>query len=180
MKNTIAVVFAALTGTAAFAQQSLAEPVAELTDESGISPASEVFFGFNSAELSNATSELGPIVKWAKEHPTGSIVLDGSADSTGSAAYNIRLSARRAESVRDRLVSMGIDQDRIVMAVYGENALRRTDNALDRRVTIWTTHDPLYAIVEQSLVRGTAVLWSRPVTYAAINPVATRDQIATR
>jgi outer membrane protein OmpA-like peptidoglycan-associated protein len=179
MKTTLPFVLAALTGTAVFAQQGRTEPIAELSDESETNPVSEVLFGFNSAEPS-AMPDLGPIVQWAKEHRTGSIVLDGSADSAGPADYNVRLSARRAENVRDQLISMGVDENRIVLAVYGEDALRRTDPALDRRVTVWTTHDPLYAIVDQALVRGTAVLWNRPVTYAEINPVAVPDQIATR
>ena len=179
MKYPIPFVFAALTGTAAFAQQSHSEPFPAPSDESETSPVSEVFFGFDSSTPSS-TPELGAIFRWAYEHPTGSIVLDGSADSTGPAAYNVRLSARRAERVRDQLVAMGVDEDRIVVAIYGEAALRRTAPALDRRVTIWTTHDPLYAIIDQALVRGTAVLWNRPVTYAAINPTATLDQIATR
>jgi outer membrane protein OmpA-like peptidoglycan-associated protein len=180
MKHTIPFVIAALTGTAAFAQQSRSEPVAEPSADSEISPVGEVFFSFNSAELPSDAPDLAPIVRWANEHPTGSIVLDGSADAVGPAAYNIRLSARRAERVRDRLVAMGVDEDRIVLAIYGEDALRRTEPALDRRVTIWTTHDPLYAIIDQTLVRGKAVLWSRPVTYAAINPAATPEQVATR
>lgn len=179
MKYTLPLVFAALTGTAAFAQEGRSEPIAEPSEQSESNPVGEVLFGFNSAEPSSMT-DLNPIVQWAMEHPTGSIVLDGSADSSGPADYNIRLSARRAESVRDQLVSMGVHQNRIVVAIYGEDALRRSDPALDRRVTVWTTHDPLYAIVDQTLVRGNAVLWSRPVTYAEINPVAVPDQVATR
>jgi len=179
MKHTIPFVFAALTGTVAFAQQSRSEPVPEPSAELETSPVGEVFFAFNSAQPGD-TSELAPIVRWASEHPTGSIVLDGSADSTGAATYNIRLSARRAENVRNKLVAMGVDEDRIVLAIYGEDALRRTDPALDRRVTVWTTHDPLYAIIDQTLVRGKAVLWSRPVTYAAINPVGGPEQVAIR
>ena len=113
---------------------------------------------------------MDALLKWAEEHPSGSIVLDGNADSIGAATYNVRLSARRAESVRDRLIQLGVDEDRIVVAIYGEDGLRRTENALDRRVTIWTTHDPIYAIVDSTLVRGKAVLWSRPVTYAELHP----------
>jgi outer membrane protein OmpA-like peptidoglycan-associated protein len=178
MKHTIPFVFAALTGTTAFAQQSISQPITERSSELVTSPVGEVFFAFDSAQLPGAMPELAPIVTWAKEHPSGTIVLDGSADSIGPAPYNIRLSARRAEGVRDTLVAMGVDDDRIVMAIYGEDALRRTNDALDRRVTIWTTHDPLYAIVDHSLVRGKAVLWTRPVTYAELHP--SRSEVAIR
>jgi outer membrane protein OmpA-like peptidoglycan-associated protein len=177
MKYTIPFVCAALTGTSLFAQQSLSQPIAEREDDD-TNPVSEVFFAFNSAQLPSETPDLSPIVAWAHAHRTGSIVLDGSADSAGPATYNVRLSARRAESVRDRLVALGVPSSRIVLSVYGENALRRSDNALDRRVTIWTTEDPLHAIVDQALVRGTAVLWERPVAYAELYP--SRDAVATR
>jgi hypothetical protein len=80
--------------------------------------------------------------------------------------------------VRDKLIAMGVDEDRLVIAIYGESGLRRTTHDLDRRVTLWTTHDPLHAIVDHTLVRGKAVLWSEPVTYAELHPAA--DQVATR
>jgi len=37
---------------------------------------------------------------------------------------------------------------------------------------------PLYAIIDSSLVRGKAVLWTRPVTYAELHPTA--STVATR
>jgi outer membrane protein OmpA-like peptidoglycan-associated protein len=176
MKYTIPFIVAALTGTSAFAQQSPSQAL----DADSEHPVGEVFFEFDSAHLPPLITEiaLAPIVAWSKEHPSGTIVLDGNTDSIGPETYNIRLGARRAESVRDRLMEMGVDGDRIVLAIYGEYGLRRTTNALDRRVTVWTTHEPLYAIVDTSLVRGKAVLWSKPVTYAELYP--TRSQVATR
>ena len=92
----------------------------------------------------------------------------------------VRLSVRRAESVRSELVAMGVDADRIVLAIYGEDALKRTTHALDRRVTVWTTQDPLHAIVDHSLVRGTAVLWGEPVTYAELHPARVPPEVAIR
>lgn len=178
MKHVIPFFCAALVGTSAFAQQSLSEPISKGSEDRAVNPVGEVFFGFNSAAVPDAALQLTPIVEWAQHHPRGSIVLDGSTDSTGPAAYNVRLSARRAEAVRDKLIGMGVDGDRIVMAVYGEDALRRTTDALDRRVTVWTTYEPLHAIVDTTLVRGKAVLWTRPVTYAELHPA--RETVATR
>ena len=178
MKLTIPAICVALTGTSAFAQQSLSEPLSERPEQYTGSPVGEVFFGFDSAAVQDPAQQLTPIVDWAQQHPRGSIVLDGSTDSTGPAPYNVRLAARRAEAVRDQLIGMGVASDRIVLAIYGENALRRTTNALDRRVTVWTTQEPLHEIVDSSLVRGIAVLWSRPVTYAELHPAA--DAVAIR
>jgi outer membrane protein OmpA-like peptidoglycan-associated protein len=182
MKFTIPFVCAALTGTSAFAQESLSQPVteSERSEHLASHPVNEVFFSFDSARLPSPMADLTPIVAWAEQHPTGTIVLDGSADSIGPAPYNVRLSARRAESVRSKLVAMGVDADRIVLALYGEDSLRRTSNALDRRVTIWTTQDPLHAIVDHSLVRATAVLWGEPVTYAELYPTRLPPEVAIR
>jgi hypothetical protein len=178
MKYTIPFICAALTGTSVFAQESLSEPITERSEHLVDYPVGEVFFDFDSSRVPG-TVDLGAILSWSREHPQGKIVLDGNTDPVGPATYNIRLAARRAEAVRDKLLAMGVDGDRVVIAIYGEYGLRRTTHALDRRVTIWTTHSPLHAIVDTSLVRGKAVLWSKPVTYAELHPQAS-DAVATR
>lgn len=172
MKLTIPFLCAALTGSTAAAQQSPSQSGATCSEERAQGPVGEVFFAFDSAVVPPVTPQLAPVVEWARRHPIGRVVLDGNADSTGPATYNVRLSARRAEAVRDQLIAMGLDDDHIVLALYGEDGPRRATHALDRRVTVWTTQEPLAAIVDSSLVRGTAVLWSRPVTYADLHPVA--------
>jgi len=48
-------------------------------------------------------------------------VIEGHTDSTGSDSYNQELSQRRAEAVRNFLVSNGITGDRIVARGYGES-----------------------------------------------------------
>jgi outer membrane protein OmpA-like peptidoglycan-associated protein len=176
MKYTLPFVCAALTGSTAVAQQSHSQPITEESEQSY--PVNEVFFAFDSARLPDEMPDLSAIAEWVEQNPSGTVVLDGNADSTGPATYNVRLSARRAESVRDKLVRMGVDKDRIVMAFYGEYGLRRTTKPLDRRVTIWTTHNPLHAIVDTSLVRGVAVLWNEPVTYAELHPSV--EEVAIR
>jgi outer membrane protein OmpA-like peptidoglycan-associated protein len=178
MKLTLPFLCAALVGTSAFAQQGLSQPIPEGSEDLAVNPVGEVFFGFDSAAVPDAALQLTSIVQWAQHHPRGSIVLDGSTDSSGPDAYNVRLAARRAEAVRDKLIGMGVRGDRIVMAIYGEDALRRTTDALNRRVTVWTTYEPLHAIVDSSLVRGKAVLWTRPVTYAELHPAP--EAVATR
>ena len=50
------------------------------------------------------------------------IEIAGHTNAIGSVAYNDRLSRRRAEAVRDYLVSRGIRADRLVAKGYGERA----------------------------------------------------------
>ena len=47
------------------------------------------------------------------------IELQGHTDSTGPADYNLGLSQRRAESVRDYLVSRACDVERMTAKGYG-------------------------------------------------------------
>lgn len=49
------------------------------------------------------------------------VEVAGHADSVGSEAYNMRLSLRRAEAVRDYLVGKGIAADRLSVKGYGES-----------------------------------------------------------
>jgi outer membrane protein OmpA-like peptidoglycan-associated protein len=54
-----------------------------------------------------------------KEDPLSKIVVEGHTDSQGGASYNQDLSQRRAQSVRDYLVTRGIAADRITAQGFG-------------------------------------------------------------
>jgi outer membrane protein OmpA-like peptidoglycan-associated protein len=54
-----------------------------------------------------------------KEDPLSKIVVEGHTDSQGAAAYNQDLSQRRAQAVRDYLVSRGIAADRVTSQGFG-------------------------------------------------------------
>jgi outer membrane protein OmpA-like peptidoglycan-associated protein len=83
-----------------------------------------VFFGFNK---SNLTPEAMRVVEdaaaAAKEYGTASIVIIGHTDTSGSASYNIRLSLRRAQAVKDGLAANGIPASMISTSGRGETEL---------------------------------------------------------
>jgi outer membrane protein OmpA-like peptidoglycan-associated protein len=54
-----------------------------------------------------------------KEDPLSKIVVEGHTDSQGGASYNQDLSQRRAQSVRDYLVTRGIAADRVTAQGFG-------------------------------------------------------------
>lgn len=61
-------------------------------------------------------------------HPESVLTVEGFADPDGSAAYNQRLSQRRADAVRDYLVEeAGMDADRVRAIGYGEVQNRQVD-----------------------------------------------------
>lgn len=132
-------------------------------------------FAFDSAQLpANADAALTALVKDADSKPGQRIVLDGHADSTGDAAYNVNLSLRRALAVRERLISLGVDGDRIVVASFGE------DNLAQRRVSARITTDSVATVVDQTFAgRGTSITWEKPMDVAQLAQPST-DSVAGR
>ena len=81
---------------------------------------SVVRFPFDSAELDpEAIAELEGFAEAVRDDD-GPIAVDGHADSLGPDAYNLGLSMRRAESVRDYLLSREIPADRVTTRGFGE------------------------------------------------------------
>jgi len=67
------------------------------------------------------------------------IQLDGFADERGDAEYNLELSERRVQFIRDQLVAAGIHPNRINVSAHGESAAQDQtldSYALERRVSV--------------------------------------------
>jgi OOP family OmpA-OmpF porin len=80
-------------------------------------------FAFNSATLTpGAIAELSDTLSSLQNDPELRIRIDGHTDSVGSDAYNLRLSERRADSVKRYLVSEGISATRIETRGFGESS----------------------------------------------------------
>ena len=142
--------------------------IVEQTNEQPTTADAEVFFRFDSSELSDsAKSSILAIADRVKDTPGTKVILDAHADQRGTSPYNVGLTVRRAESVRNFLKENGFDQNRVVMAMYGEDGPRRETFALDRRVSLTITGEPLYSIIDTSR-DATAVVWEEPVTLAEI------------
>ena len=74
-----------------------------------------VFFNINKATVASRKDlvNVKGLADYAKEN-NANLVVTGYADSaTGSAAYNQKLSERRAETVANELVKMGVSRDQI-------------------------------------------------------------------
>ncbi|NOZ86831.1 MAG: OmpA family protein [Deltaproteobacteria bacterium] len=82
---------------------------------------------------------LNQVADALKSSPSLKVRIEGHTDSDGPAAYNLRLSERRANAVRDYLVEKGIDPERLKAVGFGESqpiASNRTrkGKAMNRRV----------------------------------------------
>ncbi len=141
----------------------------------------ELKFAFDSSALpGNATAELDHVVALSMQHPDLLIVLDGHTDPVGTEVYNVGLSLRRAEAVRNDLVALGMDKDRIVIASYGKDGAPRATHADDRRVTVHTTRESVASVIDHTFAgHGTSVNWHKPLTTSQLELPAA-DAIAVR
>ena len=100
----------------------------------------DILFELNSAQLTpDSERTLDKIAKSLKAQKDFNIEIDGNTDSTGSASYNMSLSQRRAESVRQYLIDQGVSASRLSAKGYGESnpvASNKTvsGRAMNRRV----------------------------------------------
>jgi outer membrane protein OmpA-like peptidoglycan-associated protein len=96
-----------------------------------------VFFNIGQAKVASKKDlqNVSDLAKVAKDN-NSKIVVTGYADSkTGSAAYNQKLSEKRANTVADELVKMGIDRNNIeIVAAGGVNTLSPIN--YNRRATV--------------------------------------------
>jgi peptidoglycan-associated lipoprotein len=86
-------------------------------------PLSDVFFDYDMSEI--RTDARGPLqadADWMKKWTGTQITLEGHSDSRGSSEYNLALGSRRANSVKDYLVSLGVATTRITVVSKGKEA----------------------------------------------------------
>ena len=57
---------------------------------------------------------------WLKANPSVSITVGGHADERGTREYNLALGERRANSVKDYLISLGVNPARVKTISYGK------------------------------------------------------------
>jgi peptidoglycan-associated lipoprotein len=80
-----------------------------------------VFFETDSTELTPVSrATLDKQAQWLTNYSQYSFTIEGHADERGTREYNIALGARRAQGVRDYLISRGIAANRMRTISYGK------------------------------------------------------------
>lgn len=91
------------------------------SDSGNIAGLNTIYFAYDSSALtSEARRELANNADWVKSNSNVTIQIEGHCDSRGSVEYNLALGERRAQSVKDYLVSLGIDARRLTIISYGK------------------------------------------------------------
>lgn len=81
-----------------------------------------ITFVTDSAKLTkNGRAVVREAAEVLEEHPEVEVRIEGHTDSRGTWAANKELSERRADEVLDRLVDLGVDEDRLTAKGYGES-----------------------------------------------------------
>ena len=101
---------------------------------------SDVFFDVNSSTIKpGGYAELVRVANVLAQYPQTMIRVEGHTDQTGSEQYNLQLSERRANAVKNALTQKGIDAARITPVGMGECCPVSSDNAANRRVSMVLT-----------------------------------------
>jgi OmpA-OmpF porin, OOP family len=81
-----------------------------------------VYFDFNSSKPTTASlSGIDFLVKYLKNNPNKTADVVGYADEIGSTNYNVELSRKRAEAVKQVAINAGIDASRLNVIANGED-----------------------------------------------------------
>jgi len=98
--------------------EELPEDLAQLNAQGYLEDA---FFDTDRFDLTPASREtLTRNAGWLQKHPTISILVEGHCDERNTREYNLALGERRASTVRDYMVFLGISAQRIQIISYGE------------------------------------------------------------
>jgi peptidoglycan-associated lipoprotein len=84
-------------------------------------PLGDVFFDYDESTIrDDARASLQKNVDWLRRWSSTKITVEGHCDSRGSSEYNLALGERRANAVKDYLVSLGISVDRVLAVSKGK------------------------------------------------------------
>ena len=80
-----------------------------------------VFFQTDQSNLNgSARATLRNQAQWLVQNGSVNLIIEGHADERGTREYNLALGARRANAVRDFLISEGVNGSRLQTISYGK------------------------------------------------------------
>lgn len=80
-----------------------------------------VYFETDKHNINSASAfTLESQANWLKSTPGFQIIIEGHCDERGTREYNLALGERRANSVKEFLVSLGVEPGRVTTISYGK------------------------------------------------------------
>ena len=133
LRNFLLVVFASLLLTACATQKKAAKESASGLIQSDVYTGNDtveflatgvkdrVFFGTNKSILTTASRDtLRKQAAWMRKNKDITVTVEGHADERGTREYNLALGERRANAVKDYLLTYGISGGRLAVISYGK------------------------------------------------------------
>ncbi|MGD0027181.1 MAG: peptidoglycan-associated lipoprotein Pal [Xanthobacteraceae bacterium] len=106
-----------------------------------------VFFDTDSSQLSEqARATLDKQAQWLNTYNRYAFTIEGHADERGTREYNIALGARRAQTVREYLVSRGVSAQRMRTISYG----KERPVAVCDDISCWSQNRRAVTVLDQS------------------------------
>ena len=131
LKNTFLVLVAGLVLSACASTKKVTEVGGQIKDDvyigsdtveylaSGVPD--RVFFATNESVLTTKSRDtLRKQANWLRDNSDVTVVVEGHADERGTREYNLALGERRANAVKDYLMTYGVSADRISVISYGK------------------------------------------------------------
>ena len=80
-----------------------------------------IYFDFDKSNLKPEAQEiLKRKAEWLRKNPGESVIIEGHCDERGTNEYNLALGDRRAQSAKNFLFDLGIEESRLSTISYGE------------------------------------------------------------
>ena len=80
-----------------------------------------VFFDYDRSDIqAEAQTLLDQVSVWMQTYPSVTLTIEGHCDERGTREYNLALGERRASSVNDYLVALGIEPGRLSTISFGK------------------------------------------------------------
>lgn len=86
-------------------------------------PLADAFFDVDQATIrEDARASLQRNAEWLRRWTSTRVTIEGHCDARGSREYNLALGERRAGAVKDYLVSLGVEADRLAVISKGKES----------------------------------------------------------
>ncbi len=113
-------------------------------DDLVINVGDRIFFALNSHDLSEDSQDiLHDQASWLKQYSDVTLTVEGHCDERGTREYNIALGERRAQSMKNYLIGLGIEAGRISTISYG----KERPAVLGSNDAAWTQNRRAVAVV---------------------------------
>ena len=133
-------------------EEEIPEEILEKTEEA----ANNIFFELASWDIKEESfDDLDTIVSILLAYPTINLLVEGHTDNAGTAELNMIISKKRANAVRDYIISHGVSESRVFAEGYGQTqpiADNSTEKgrAINRRVRMKLFYDASAEKVEET------------------------------